>query len=124
MAKNLLVIDDEDLVVRSLAKFLLKEGYEVSVARSAQEALEKVAAADFDLIISDVRMPDMDGIETIRRIREALARAQKKPVPEIFITGYADIAKYQQAVAMRVAHYLYKPFDNVELLKVIKEALG
>ena len=101
MQKNILVIDDEDLVVRSLIKFLGKHGYAVTVARSGQEALEKVTAQDFDLIISDVRMPDMDGIETIQKIRGVLIGAGKDAVPEIFVTGYADIEKYGQATPLR-----------------------
>ena len=86
--------------------------------------MEKARQQDFDLIISDVRMPDMDGIVTIQKIRLVLQAAKKKPVPEIFITGYADIEKYRQAQAMKVAHYLYKPFDNADLLAVINKALG
>ncbi len=69
MAKNILVIDDEELITKSLLKLLSKEGYNVTVARSGTEALENIKKIDFDLIISDVRMPEMDGIETIKEIR-------------------------------------------------------
>jgi two-component system response regulator HydG/two-component system response regulator AtoC len=124
MAKNILIIDDEELITKSLLKFLNKEGYEAAIAKSGAEALEKITEADFNLIISDVRMPDMDGIETIKQIREYLEKANKKPIPEVLITGYADVDKYQAAMQLEVADYLYKPFDNNDFLKIIKKTIG
>ena len=124
MAKNILIIDDEELITKSLLKFLNKEGYEAAIAKSGAEALEKVKKTDFDLIISDVRMPEMDGIETIKQIRGYLEKANKKTIPEVLITGYADVEKYQSAMNLEVADYLYKPFDNNEFLKVVKRNLS
>ena len=57
MAKKILVIDDEELITKSLLRLLSKEGYEVSIARTGSEALEKIKETHFDLIVSDVRMP-------------------------------------------------------------------
>ena len=124
MAKKILVIDDEELITKSLLKFLSKEGYAVTIAKSGKEAIEKVKDIDFDLIISDVRMPDMDGIETIQQIRADLEKSNKKPVPEVLITGYADVDKYQKANELEVADYLYKPFDNNDFLRIIKKTIG
>lgn len=123
MSKRILVIDDEELVTRSLLKLLTAAGYSVSVVASGLEALRKLKKSEFDLIISDVRMPDLDGIETIKRIRAALKEAGKKPVPEILITGYADKDKYDTAMELGIVDYLYKPFDREELLEVIRQAL-
>lgn len=72
MGKNILVIDDEGLVTKTLKRMLSKEGYNTVIASSGMEALSKVQEADFDLIVSDVRMPEMDGIETIEKIRRVL----------------------------------------------------
>jgi len=123
MAKTILIIDDEELVTQSLRILLRKQGYGVQIAKNGLEALEKVKAADFDLIISDVRMPGWDGIETLKEIRAYLAKAEKKPIPEVLITGYADADKYEKANDLEVADYLYKPFDNADFLKVIKRVI-
>lgn len=121
MAKNILLIDDDELVTGSLKLFLKSEGYNVTTARSGSEANKKVKEADFNLIISDVRMPGMDGIETIKNIRNYLKGANKNTIPEILITGYADNEKYKEGVALNVTNYLYKPFDNDQLLRAVKE---
>ena len=124
MAKKILIIDDEELITKSLLKLLKGEGYVVSVARNGEEAIERVREMDFDLIISDVRMPEMDGIETIKQIRALLERLGKVLPPEVLITGYADADKYDEGMELEVADYLYKPFDNVEFLQVVKKVTG
>jgi len=122
--KQILVIDDEELLTKSLLKLLNSKGYAATIARSGLEALAKVKEADFDLIICDVRMPEMDGIETINQIRLCLEKLNKKNVPEILITGYADRDKYELAMDLEVTDYLSKPFDNAEFLRVIKKTIG
>lgn len=123
MAKQILVIDDEELVTKSLLKLLRNEGYNAIIARSGNEAIEKVKKSDFDLIICDVRMPGMDGIETIKQIRAYLEASNKKLIPEVLITGYADMDKYESGMELEVVDYLYKPFDNKDFLQVIKKTL-
>lgn len=124
MAKNILVIDDEELITKSLLKLLGAEGYKVTIARSGEEALEGIKEVDFDLVISDVRMPGLDGIETIKQIRNYLKNTNKKSIPEILITGYADIDKYEEAMSLNVNDYIYKPFDNAEFLQVVRKVIG
>ena len=124
MAKNILVIDDEELVTKTLLKLLSKEGYNATVAKSGKDAVDKIKEADFDLIICDVRMPVLDGIETIKQIRACLEKLNKKLIPEVLITGYADVNKYEGAMELEVADYLYKPFDNKEFLRIIKKTIG
>lgn len=123
MAKKILVIDDEELITKSLLKLLSKEGYNVTIARSGAEALENIKKIDFDLIISDVRMPEMDGVEMIKKIRSHLKKMSKKPIPEVLITGYADKEKYEEAMGLKVADYIYKPFDMLDFLRVVKKQL-
>lgn len=124
MTKNILVIDDEELITKSLLKLLSAEGYKVTVVKSGTEAMDRVKETNFDLIISDVRMPGLDGVDTIRQIRIYLKELNKKPVPEILITGYADKDKYETAMDLKVADYLYKPFDRTDFLKTVKRNLG
>lgn len=124
MAKNILVIDDEELITKSLLRLLSAEGYNAAVAKNGSEALAKVKETDFDLIVSDVRMPDLDGIETIGQIRAYLKKSNKNPIPEILITGYADKEKYETAMDLKVADYLYKPFDREDFLGAVKRNIG
>lgn len=124
MPKKILVIDDEELITRSLLRLLDKEGYNTTVVRSGKEALEKIKDIDFDLIVCDVRMPEMDGVETIKEIRSYLKSSHKELIPEILITGYADKEKYEAAMGLKVADYLYKPFDMSDFLQAIKKTIG
>lgn len=123
MKKNILIIDDEGLVTKTLQKLLARENYNAVVAASGKEALEKFKTADFDLIISDVRMSDMDGIETIEKIRKLQEEMGKNSVPEILITGYTDEASYARALKLKVADYIFKPFDTKQFLDAIQRNL-
>ncbi|MBN3039684.1 MAG: response regulator [Candidatus Omnitrophica bacterium] len=120
MAKKILIIEDEKLITKTLQKLLKKEGYEVEIANNGADAIERAKEKDFDLIVSDIRMPLMDGIETIKVIRENRQEAGKPLIPEIIITGYADEEKYKSAVDLKVAAYIYKPFDTEEFLEAIR----
>ena len=124
MVKKILVIDDEELITKTLLKLLDGQGYKTTIAKSGVEALEKIKETDFGLIISDVRMPNLDGIESIKQIREYLRSFNKQLIPEILITGYADKEKYEAAMDLKVRDYLYKPFDRIDLLRVIKKIIG
>ncbi|MCX5697000.1 MAG: response regulator [Candidatus Omnitrophica bacterium] len=123
MAKNILVIDDEGLVTKSLQRLLKKEGFNVVIAAGGEEAIEQCKGVDFDLIVSDIRMPQLDGIATIRKIRALLKESGKQPIPEIFITGYADEDAYKNALELKVADYIYKPFYTKEFVDKIKKNL-
>lgn len=124
MPKDILIIDDEELITKSLLKLLSNEGYNVTVVRNGRDALEKVKVKSFDLIISDIKMPDLDGIETIRQIRGELIKSGRKPIPEIVITGYADKDKYESAMDLKVSDYIYKPFERDNFLKIIEGVIG
>ena len=119
MGKKILFIDDEVIVVKSIEKLLEKAGYSVGVAYSGREALARIEREDFNLIIADVRMPDVNGIETVKRIRSYLRQNGKPPVPEILITGYVSKENFEKAQELNIADYIYKPFDIKELLITI-----
>lgn len=124
MAKNILIIDDEELVVESLGKLLKKEGYGVVLAENHKEALAKVKDMDFDLIVSDIRMPEINGVEIIQEIRRFLIKNGKKSIPEILITGYSGEDCLKQAEELKVADLIYKPFDVRDFLKIVRKNLG
>jgi len=118
--KHILIIDDERLVTKSLAKLLKSKGYDAVVSACAEEALQKVKDSDFNLIVCDIRMPDTNGVETVSAIRGYLKKEGKAPIPEILITGYADEETYKEAVQLKVAGYINKPFDTNEFLDIVK----
>jgi len=123
MAKKILVIDDEELVSESLKKLLKREGYNANVAKNGVEAMEQIKKSDFNLIVSDIRMPDINGIEIVRKIREYLKQNGKQPIPEILITGYASNENMEEAKKLNVADYIYKPFNIKDFLDVVRRNL-
>jgi CheY-like chemotaxis protein len=119
MAKKILVIDDEEIIIKSLSKLLEKNGYEVFVAKNGQDAIIMTEEEDFNLILADIRMPGINGVEVAQNI----SKNQKK-IPTIFITGYADESIERKARLLSPVAYIYKPFDTAELLYTIKKVIG
>lgn len=122
MVKRILVVDDDRLVLNSLEKLFRKEGLDVFTAQSGHEALKRIEDLDFDLVIIDIRMPDIDGIETVKRIKEIRKEKDKPDIPVVFITGYADLAANAQAE--QLGEVILKPFDLENLLNRVKEQIG
>jgi CheY-like chemotaxis protein len=119
MAKRILVVDDDLSVLKSLEKLFKKQGYEVTSVSSGKLALECVEKVDFDLIIIDIRMPDLDGVETIKRIKEIRKSKSKQDIPVVFITGYSDVVAIDKA--KQYGEVILKPFDLEELLSRIRK---
>jgi DNA-binding NarL/FixJ family response regulator len=116
MSKRLLVVDDEPNLLRAVAACLRSEGYEVTTARSGRDALASLAESIPDLIISDVRMPGMDGYTLVHRIRSSPRTAL---VPVIFLTA-KDLKRDRiEGFRTGVDAYITKPFEPDELLAVI-----
>jgi two-component system, cell cycle response regulator CpdR len=112
-----LVVDDEELV-RNLIARVAREHFEtVTVAAGGQEALTALAAAAFDLVITDLRMPDVDGLAVVQWLS-----AHQSGTPVIAITGFAD-AQTERAVEALGARLLHKPFGTRELRDAIGYAL-
>ena len=124
MIKKILVIDDEEIIIRSLSKLLEKNGYKVFVAKNGQDAIVMSEEEDFDLILADIRMPGINGVEAVERIYEMMPKKRIKRIPAIFITGYADEINEKRAKNLDPIAYIYKPFDMGDLLDKIKKATG
>lgn len=124
MAKRILIIDDEELIIKTLSKLLEKEKYEVVVAKSGQDAIIMIEEEKFDLIISDIRMPGISGVETVKEIHDSLQKAGLNKTPVIFITGFADENIRKAAMELKPVDYIYKPFDISDLLDKVKKALS
>lgn len=122
--KSILLIEDDEIVLKSVAKFLKSNNYDVELTRSGEEALEKVQNKRFDLAVADVRMPGIDGIETIKRIREVNQRLNHPAIPEVIITGFMDTEAQKQAQDLGITDYIYKPFATTEFIEIIARKVG
>jgi DNA-binding NarL/FixJ family response regulator len=121
MSKRLLVVDDEPNLLRAVAACLKVEGYEVSTARSGREALVQLAETVPDLVVSDIRMPGMDGYQLARQLRGAQRTAL---VPIVFLTARDETADRVEGFRAGVDAYLTKPFEPDELVAVVKGILN
>ena len=121
MAKRLLVVDDEAKLLRAVAVNLRSEGYDVTTARSGAEALVLIVQSLPDLIISDIRMPSMDGYALARQLRGSSRTAI---IPIVFLTAKDTTADRIEGFRTGVDAYLSKPFDPDELLVVVAGILS
>ena len=121
MSKRLLVVDDEPNLLRAVAACLKTAGYEVSTARSAREALVQLAEAIPDLLVSDIRMPGMDGYQLARQLRGSPRTAL---VPIVFLTAKDETADRVEGFRAGVDAYLTKPFEPEELIAVVNGILN
>lgn len=115
---TILVVDDEPNYLIVLAELLRDEDYEVFTADSATAALPIVRDTDLDLVLSDMKMPGMDGIAFMKKIKEF-----NKNLPVILITAYAEVEKAVEAMHLGAFTYLAKPFSNDQLLASIRKAI-
>jgi NADH:ubiquinone oxidoreductase subunit E len=118
MAGKILIVDDEPVVIKSCERVLTPEGYTVDGASNGREAITKLTAEDFDLVITDLMMPDTDGIELIRWIRNS-----KPETGVIVITGYPSQESIKEALSLRILDYLPKPFSPTLLLESTQKAM-
>jgi len=115
---RILVVDDEVGLCDFISHYLRNRGFEVEVAFGALEALSLLQQTDFDLVLADIMMPTIDGLEMLRRIKEA-----KPQTVVVLMTAYASIDKAMKAITYGAADLLIKPFQMTTLLGVIKQSL-
>ena len=116
---SILIIEDDITFSLMLKTWLGKKGFVVESASLIQEAKRKIADTKFDLIISDLRLPDDDGIDLLKWLKE-----KGLSIPLIIMTGYAEIQTAVQAMKLGAADYIAKPLNPDELLGKIRELLG
>ena len=121
MPKNILVIDDDGMVTKSLCSFLAKSGYITDSAETGYEGLEKIKDTHLDLIVIDIRMPGLNGVETAKKIKEILKSKNIPEVPILFITGYTD--SKENILAQEIGEVIFKPFNNQDFLECIRKYL-
>jgi len=115
---SILIVDDDDSLRRVIEFNLQKRGYTTTAAESAEKALKILKSSDFDLLISDMRMPGMEGIQLMEKARE-----MRPDLPVIFITAFGSIEKAVEAVKLGAYDYITKPFDTDEFLHAIDRAI-
>lgn len=118
MRPHVLLVEDEFSIAKGLEMVMMEEGYEVEVAGTGLDALNKFRSKMFDLMVADLRLPDIDGMEVIKRVRES-----RPATKVVIITGYPSVSTAVQAVKMGVSDYLRKPFTDDEFKSAVDTAL-
>src|SRR5438128_1558321 len=116
---RILIVDDDAAQRSLLDSFLQSQGFDTVPVASGKEALEALRDGDFSMMISDVRMPGISGLETLRQ-----ARQEHTVLPVLLVTGYADIREAVGAMRDGAVNYLAKPIDLDELLASVRQATG
>jgi DNA-binding response OmpR family regulator len=116
--KTVLVIDDDKSILRTFTRILQKSGYDVEVAETGKEAIEKAENRQFDLALVDIRLPDMDGTELLAILKKQLSKTVK-----VMITGFPSLETGVKALDEGADAYLVKPVKPQELLVLLEEKL-
>ena len=116
--KSILIIDDDPLIRKTLSTHLSQAGYDIHLAETGEEGLVKYDECSPDLVLLDVRLPDIDGIETLRRIK-----AKNKTATVVIMTAYDDMKTTVEAIKVGAFEYLVKPLDYVDLGLTIDKAV-
>ena len=116
-ALRVLVIDDDKNLAEAIAESLDRKGHAVTVATTGKSGAAKVAADEFDVVLTDLKMADLDGLTIVKKVREHL------PDAEVYvITGYGDVKTAVEAMRLGAAHYLLKPIDMTELRAIVEKS--
>ena len=119
MSAHLLIVEDDPEMLDLLRKVLEKEGYRVSLAADSHEATASLSKIPFDLVVTDMVMPDNGGLELLQAIR-----ASQPALPVIIITAFGDWGTYSRALELGAAAFISKPLKMAELITAIHTALA
>jgi len=117
--QSILLVDDDEQLCTSIGRMFERSGYKVTTAHDGREALDVLSDDNIDLVISDLRMPNVDGIELMEEIKR-----KKIDVPIIFLTAYGEIESYMDLMNMGAFEYLNKPLDVKEILRTARKVLA
>jgi len=116
--KKLLLVDDAELFLKSFERLLVKEGYEITTASNGLEGIECIRKNDFDLVVTDIEMPKMDGFEMLRKIQKF-----KRELVVIVLTAFGSLEKEEKAMFLGASKYIEKPVEIDYIKEIIKDAL-
>jgi YesN/AraC family two-component response regulator len=114
---SILFVEDEDCIVDMLTKTFRALHIDFDTARNGQEAIEQIKNKNYDVIVTDVNMPVMNGFELIKHVRDEL----KLTVPIYIMSAYAAIEYTNKATELGIEHYLKKPFDVINFINIVYE---
>ncbi len=118
MAEKLLIVEDEDTLCESLQRVFIREGYEVDIAESAESAFTLLDAKSYDLIITDIILPGISGIELLAKYKK------KNPAQRVIvITAYASLVTAVEAIKAGAHDFIIKPLMHDEMKRVVRNAL-
>ncbi|MCD6343104.1 MAG: sigma-54-dependent Fis family transcriptional regulator, partial [Spirochaetaceae bacterium] len=115
---KILVVDDHELIRKTLKKALDDEGYRVSLAQNGSECLKAVQSSEFDLILLDMRLPDMNGLEILQKLKET-----NPDIAVIVMTAYGDLESSQRAMTLGAFDFLHKPVKARAITSIVKMAM-
>ncbi len=118
MQERLLIVEDEDTLCHSLARVLAKEGYEVDMAESAESAFKLLETKSYDLIITDVILPGISGIELLTKYRK-----QNPSQRVIIITAYASMTSAIESIKAGACDFIIKPLIHAEMKRAVRKVL-
>ena len=118
-ARRVLVVDDEPVVIKGCRRILAQEGYEVEATESGRDGMNRAFTEPFDLVMTDLRMPDLDGMELVRALRQ-----ERPQTAVIVITGYGTVPSAVEATKLGVCDYIEKPFTPEQILRAASRSLG
>ncbi|MGH7417064.1 MAG: sigma-54-dependent transcriptional regulator, partial [Candidatus Rokuibacteriota bacterium] len=118
MKHRILIVDDDEIFLRPLRRTLEAAGFDVLAAASGEDAIDLLKRDDVDLVVSDRRLPGIDGVELVRRIK-----ADHPDLAVVVMTAYGTIESAVEAMRLGALDYLVKPFEPVEALMVIRRAI-
>ncbi len=116
--RSILVVDDELLIRDLLYDFFNSQGWDISVAENGEKALEILRAKKVDLVLTDLKMPEMDGMTLTSRVRK-----DYPAIPVMIMTGYPSVESAVEALRSRVTDYITKPFNINQLYKSVEAQL-
>jgi len=116
MSKKILIIDDEQIVLDSIKRILSKEPYSLELTTKSTEGLELALNGAYDLVLTDIKMPEISGMRILRDIKR-----NKPKTPVVILTGYATVQSAVNAMKLGASDYLEKPFTPDTLLKTIEK---
>jgi len=115
---RILIVDDDPYFLRVLSRILTGENFQVKTAEGAVEAAQLLQQNAFDLVISDLRLPDGDGLSILQEIRRSGSE-----MPVVILTAYGEVDSYLEAMNAGATEYLNKPVKSEELLAVVRSCL-
>ena len=115
---RILVVDDDESITRTMKAILEDEGYKVDIAASGREAIKKTEETAYNVALLDIRLPDMEGVELLKLMKDAVPRTRK-----IMVTGYPSMQNAITALNKNANAYMIKPVDIEKLLNTVKEQI-